>query len=376
MEEPIRIAQIIGKLNAAGVEAVINNYYRNIDHTKFQFDYYIEEDSNCAPPQELVDMGARYYVIPPYQKPFQYMSELIKKFKENQYQIVHVNMNTLSVFALCAAWIAKVSVRINHNHSTAGKGETKRNILKYALRPFAKIFATHYCACSVYAGEWLFGKNTMKKGKVQVFNNAIDVGKFAFKPDVRQEVRKELRIEDKTVIGHVGRFCYQKNHDFLIDIFNEVSKLNDDAVLILVGIGELTDDIKNKVHKLGLNKKVQFLGVRKDIDRIYQAMDVFVLPSRYEGLPVVGVEAQASGTPCVFSDAMTAETKMTNHTVMLSLDETAKSWAEKVLELTRFSKKDNTKEIQRAGFDIACEGEKLERYYEKIIYARKKERRT
>ena len=367
MGKPIRIAQIIGKLNAAGVEAVINNYYRNIDHSKFQFDYFIDADSNCEPKQELIDMGAKYITIPPYQKLPQHMSALIKIFRENQYQVVHVNMNTLAVFSLCAAWIAGVPVRINHNHSTASKGETKRNILKYLLRPFAKIFATHCCGCSKYAAEWLFGKKALSNGNVTVFNNAIDINRFKYNADIRTEVRKELNIEDKVVIGHIGRFCYQKNHDFLIDIFNEICKQNDNAVLILVGIGELSDDVKNKVHKLGLDDKVKFLGVRKDAERIYQAMDVFVLPSRYEGLPVVGVEAQTSGTPCVFSDAMTAETKMAKNTIMLSLDEPVNVWAEKVLEFSKIPKYDSSVEIQAAGFDISVESKKLEHYYENCL---------
>ena len=177
-DKPIRVAHVIGKLNAAGVEAVVNNFYRNIDHSKYQFDYFIDADSNCEPPQELIDMGARYFIIPPYQKLFQHIKELTRLFKENKYQIVHSGMNTLAPISMYCAWKASVPVRINHNHSTAGKGETKKNILKYCLRPFAKCFATDYCACSEYAGEWLFGKRMMKQGKVTVFKNAIDLDKF------------------------------------------------------------------------------------------------------------------------------------------------------------------------------------------------------
>jgi glycosyltransferase EpsF len=367
VDKPIRVAHIIGKLNAAGVEAVVNNYYRNINHDNIQFDYYIDADSNCKPPQELIDMGARYIVIPPYQHLFKHLSCLIKHFKENDYKIVHSGMNTLAVFSLFAAWIAKVPVRINHNHSTASKGETKRNIMKYALRPFAKLFATDYCACSNYAGEWLFGKKSMVNGEVTVFNNAVDLNRFKLDDEARKTIRKELGIEDKLVIGHIGRFCYQKNHDFLIDIFNEVHKQNPNSVLILVGIGELTDAIKAKVSELGLKDCVKFLGVRTDVDKLYQAMDVFVLPSHYEGLPVVGVEAQASGLPCVFSDAMTAETKMTETTQMFSLSLSAKDWASKVIKAAGTPRRDTSSEIRKAGFDIANEGKKLEEFYLKRI---------
>ncbi len=363
MSEPIRVAHVIGKLNAAGVEAVVNNYYRHMDHSKIQFDYYIDADSNCEPPQELIDMGARYFVIPPYQKLPQHMKALIKHFKENKYQIVHSGMNTLAVFSLCAAWIAGVPCRINHNHSTASKGETKRNILKYMLRPFAKMFATDCFGCSKYAAEWLFGKGCVDTGKVKVFNNAIDVSKFAYSEEKRKEIRKELGIGDKFVVGHIGRFCFQKNHEMLIDIFHEVHKKEPNSVLILVGIGELIDEIKGKVDKLGLSDSVKFLGVRKDVDRIYQAMDVFVLPSHYEGLPVVGVEAQASGVPCVFSSAMTKETKISDVSVMLDLDEPLKKWVDTVLECKNKSIKDTTSQIQAAGFDIKTEAVKLQNFY-------------
>ena len=188
--EPIRIAHVIGKLYAGGVESVIYNYYRHIDRTKYQFDFIIDADSKIDPPQEIMDLGARFYVVPPYQKLPQYMKELVRLFRENRYQIVHSSMNSLAVFSLCAAWIAGVPIRICHNHSRPGKGETKRNILKYSLRPFSKLFPTHLCACSRMAGEWLFGKRAMKRGKVTIFNNAIETEKFAFDPVVRNEVRK------------------------------------------------------------------------------------------------------------------------------------------------------------------------------------------
>lgn len=368
MGEPIRVAHVIGKLNAAGVEAVINNYYRNIDHNKFQFDYIIDSDGECQPPQELINMGARYFVVPPYQKLPQHIKALTKIFRENKYQIVHSGMNTLAPISMFCAWRAGVPVRINHNHSTAGKGETKRNILKYMLRPFAKCFATHYAACSKYAGEWLLGKRMMQNKKVTVFNNAIDAKKFSFNPIVRDEVRKELGIEEKYVIGHVGRFCFQKNHEFIIDTFNEVHKIDSNAILLLIGIGDLQDKIKKKVKSLNLEDSVFFLGVRKDVDRLYQAMDIFVLPSHYEGLPVVGVEAQAAGLPCLLSDQMTKETVILSETKMLPLKAGPKKWAEQIEEMNSIKHRNTLEEIKKAGFDIHLEAKKLEKYYkEKVL---------
>ena len=363
---PIRIAHIIGKLNAAGVEAVVNNYYKNIDHNKYQFDYFIDADSKCQPLQALIDMGARYYVVPPYQKLPQYLLTLIKIFKKNNYRIVHSGMNTLAVFSLFAAWFANVPVRINHNHSTASKGETKRNLLKYMLRPLATVFATHYCACSNYAGEWLFGKQLVREGKVTIFNNAIDIASFSYNPAWREAMREELNIGNKLVVGHVGRFCFQKNHEFLIDVFKIVHDKDKNAILLLIGIGELQDAIKQKVLDLGLQNSVIFLGARSDVDKLYQAMDVFVLPSHYEGLPVVGIEAQAAGLPCILSDQMTDETVVIKETKVLPLSAGTTVWAEAILETKNSRRRNTTEEVKNAGFDIKTEAKKMEIFYDTL----------
>lgn len=376
MEEsngPIRIAHVIGKLNAAGVEAVVNNYYRNIDHSKYQFDYYIDSDGECQPSQELIDMGARYFVIPPYQNLGQHIRQLTRLFKENQYKIVHTGMNTLAPISMFCAWCAGVPVRINHNHSTAGKGDTKRNLMKYTLRPFARCFATHYAACSRYAGEWLFGKKMVESGKVKIFNNAIDVNKYKFNSKVREEVRRELALDDKYVVGHVGRFVYQKNHEFLIDVFESVHQKNKNALLLLVGIGELQDRIKEKVKTLGLTDSVQFLGARNDVYRLYQAMDVFVLPSHYEGLPVVGVEAQAAGLPCIFSDQMTRETIVLDDAKMVSLTDDLSIWSNAILQAKTSNRSAGCKKIAEAGYDIAIEVKRLQRTYDEWLTDDKKE---
>lgn len=363
IEKPIRVAHVIGKLNAAGVESVINNYYRHIDRAKYQFDFFVDADGECTPPKELMELGARYFVIPPYQHIFKHIKTLIRLFKDNRYLIVHSSMNTLSPISLFCAWIAGVPVRINHNHSTAGKGEFKRNCLKYVLRPFSKCFATHFAACSKYAGEWLFGKKSMQSGKVKIFNNAIDVDKFKYSESVRETVRKELGVDGKFVIGHVGRFCYQKNHEFLIDVFKSVHDTEEKSVLLLVGTGKLKEHIENKVKTLGLENNVLFLGVRKDVDRLYQAMDVFVLPSHYEGLGVVGIEAQASGLPCLFSDQVPREAIIIPETKVLSLDTDFYIWAQTIMKLKNIPRVDSTFSVSNSGFDIKKESYVLEQFY-------------
>lgn len=367
-KEPVRIGMVIGKMNNGGVESVVFNYYKNIDRDKVQFDFFVDSDSSVFHEEKIKALGGNLYIIPPYQKLGAYLKTLEKHFRENNYKIVHSNINTLSVFPLYAAKKAGVPIRIIHNHSTAGKGETKKNIMKYMLRPFAKTYATNYIACSEYAGDWIFGKKFMSTGKVTVLRNAIDLGDFSYNPDLRKTVRDELGLKATDfVIGHVGRYCYQKNHDFLIDIFKRVHDKNKNAVLLLIGSGELVDEVNEKIQSLGLTDCVKSLGIRNDVNRIYQAMDVFALPSRYEGLPVVGVEAQACGLPCVLSDAMTKETQMLDSTVMLSLDKSADEWADAILSYENFDRYDTSQEMREHGFDIAEEGKKLSKYYEDVL---------
>ena len=363
----VRVAQIMGKWLGGGVEAVVMNYYRHIDRNKIQFDFICDEDSTCIPKEEIEKLGGKVILISPYQKVFKYHKELKKVLKEGNYKIVHSHINAISVFSLWAAKSAKVPVRIAHSHSTSNKKEWKKTLLKNILRPFSKVFATDYFCCSELAGRWLFGNRTYDKGKVYLLNNAIDVDKFKYNEKVRKGKRKELNIKDKDlVIGHIGRFVKQKNHEFLIDIFNEIYKQNKNTILLLAGEGPLKEEIEQKVKDLNLEKSVKFLGQRNDANELYQAMDAFVLPSLYEGLPVVGVEAQAAGLPCFFSTDMTKETKVLKTTKFIELTESPQKWASKILkELKNYKRIDTTQEITGNKFNISIEATKLEDYYNK-----------
>ena len=372
--EPIRVAHIIGKWLGGGVESVVMNYYRHINRNKIQFDFICDEYSTNIPYKEIEQLGGRVILVPPYQKVIKYHRTLKKVLKEGNYQIVHSHINVLSVFSLYAAKKAHVSVRIAHSHSTTNKKEWKKNILKQVLRPFSKVFATDYMCCSELAGRWLFGNKTYNKGKVYLLNNAIDIEKFKYNEKVRKQKREELDIKDDTlVIGHVGRFVAQKNHTFLIDIFNEIHKQNKDSILLLVGQGPLMNEIKEKVNRLNLTDSVMFLGQRNDASELYQAFDVFLLPSLYEGLPVVGVEAQAVGLLCVLSDEMTKETKMLESTVMISLNKDLSEWSDIILTTYNGKQNDNSIEIMcKNGFNIRTEAIKLENYYRKVMIIHEK----
>ena len=352
-----------------GVESVLLSYYSHIDNSKIKFDFIIDEDSTCEIPyKKIEEMGSRVILCPSYKKVFKYMKFLENLFKENKYNIIHSNINTLSIFPLKAAKKAGIPIRIAHSHSTSNKKEWKKNLLKNILKPFSKKYANTYFACSEFAGRYLFGDKTFDNGEVTVINNAISIDKFKFDEQLRKKKRKELGIKDnQLLIGHIGRFVEQKNHRFLIDIFNEIYKQNKNAILLLVGQGPLVDEIKEKVKDLGLKNNVKFLGQRKDANELYQAMDIFCLPSLYEGLPVVGVEAQANGLLCILSDEMTKETKILKSTKFLSINESPKTWADVIFkEYKGFKRKDVLNEIKENGFDITTEAKKLEKIMEKL----------
>lgn len=365
MGEPIRIAQVVGPVVLGGVDTMVMNYYRHIDRSKVQFDFIMDGYEKTPIDDEIRALGGRVYKVEPYAKNIvKSMRQYYRIFRENRYPIVHCHMNTLSVFPLFEAWRAGVPVRIAHSHSTAVKSEGTRTTIKYMLRPFSKLFPTDYCACSEYAGRWLFGDKFFDSGKVRVIKNAIDLERFSFKPQVRTQMREKLGIENKFVVGHVGRFMYQKNHDFLIDIFDEIHKQNPNSILLLIGDGPLKKQIQEKVDKLGLTNSVQFLGLRRDVPDLLQAMDVFVLPSYYEGLPVVGVEAQAAGLPCFFSDAITAETKITDLVSFINLSQTPANWAQKIVCCANdFPRTNMHQEIEKSGFDIQNAAKELEKLY-------------
>ena len=364
MSEPIRVLQIIGLSCGGGVEAVIMNYYRHIDKSKVQFDFVVHENPLKSFADEAKSMGANVYEVTPYTKNIlKFTYEIYRIIKEGNYKIVHSNMNSLSGFPLLAAYLAGAKVRILHNHTTDTKEEGLRTTIKRVLRPFAKAFANQSWACSKLAGEWMYGKEAVENGDVTVINNAIDLDKFAFNQKKCNGLRKELGLEDKFVVGHVGRFMKQKNHEFLIDVFAEVFKDKENAVLLLIGEGPLMELIKDKVSRLNLNDKVIFLGVRSDVADLYNVMDVFVLSSFYEGLPVVGVECQANGLPFLCSSNVTKEVVFSTAIELFDLNVGATQWAKKTIVMGNTGRIETRSDIKAAGFDIRVESRKLEERY-------------
>ena len=362
---PIRVAHVMGKMLGGGVEAVVMNYYRNIDRSRVQFDFLVDSDSTLVPRGEIEALGGRVFEVPPYQHVAAYQRELRRLFSEQRWRIVHSHLNALSVFPLRAAAAEGVPVRIAHSHSTSGKGELAKNAAKALLRTQANRYPTRRLACSRYAGEWLFGRG----GEYEVVYNAIDLSRFAFDAEARAAARADLGlVGGQFVIGHVGRFMAQKNHEFLLEAFALVAERRADAVLALAGDGERRPLVERWAAERGLADRVLLLGQVEDSAKVYQAFDAFALPSLYEGLGLVGVEAQRAGLPCVLSDRITREVDVTGTVKFLPIDD-PQAWADALCAIEPDEAVRDLGEGPEcfADYDITLAAPKLADLYERML---------
>lgn len=366
----VKVLRIIGECKTGGTETIALNYYRKIDHDKIAMDFLFYGDNIPRFNEELEKNGDKVINVVDYTKNLvKSISQIKKAVKKGNYDIVHSQLNTLNVFPLMGAWLGGAKIRVCANHSTANlKYECKKSIIKYILRPTTKIFATHYAACSKYAGQWCFGKRALKKGKIKVIRNAIDLTDYIYSPEVRKRIREKENWNGRFVIGHIGRFTEQKNHEFLLKIFNEIHEKCPKALLVLVGDGDLMEDVKNKAEVMGLSDSVKFLGIRFDVKEILQGMDVFLFPSLYEGLGNVVIEAQASGMHCVVSDTTPEEVKMTDLVEFVSLEKSETKWADSVLKYQKgYERKDTYKLLVKNGYEISSAAKDLEKYYFSLV---------
>lgn len=364
--EKIRILYFIDTMGCGGIQQFALEIMKKINKDKFIVDFLLLDDGKTHPFEEVLkDLGICIYKLKGIwlEAPLdfiKYCKALNDFFKEHHnYKVVHMHSSSKNFMILKVAKKYGIKVRIAHSHNIGFQSKNKfkivlGNIFKYTL----KKYATHYFACSELAGKWLFGIENVK-----IIHNAVNYDKFKFNEDRRQELRKELGLEEKIIIGNVGRFMNQKNHIFLIDIFNEIHKENENTILMLVGEGEKEQKIRTKVEELGLIDSVKFMGFCNNINELMWCMDVFLLPSLYEGLPVVGIEAQCAGLPCFMSkDVITSEVKITENVKFIGLDKSAEEWADVILK-SDLSRRNTYQEIKDAGYLIEQTVEELEKFY-------------
>lgn len=361
----IRVLQCVNNMHRAGLETVLMNYYRNIDRTRIQFDFLTHRPDRDDYDDEIEALGGRIYRAPrlyPQNYPayFAYMKQLFAEHPE--YKIVHSHIDSMSYLPLLAAKKAGVPVRIAHSHNT-GLDKDLKYILKQYFRYRLPSVANCFWSCGEKAGEFLF-----RGEPFTVIPNAIDPEIFCYRPEIRQAKRAELGLGDQFAVGHIGRFSDQKNHKFLIEIFCRILDKDPNAVLILAGKGEKEPQIREKVQALGIEKSVSFLGNRSDINELYQAMDVFVMPSLYEGVPMVGIEAQMAGLPCVFSDKVPQEVAFSDKCSFVELGRTAEQWAVAVLACAGERTVAGSQDVK---YDIRYAHSQLEEKYQ-TLYAGKR----
>lgn len=369
MAGPMRVAQVMGKMVGGGLEAVVMNYYRRIDHDRVQFDLLVDEDSTLVPREEVESHGGRIIEVPPYQHVVAYSRELERLYREEGWQVVHSHMNSLSVFPLRAAKRVGVPVRIAHSHSTGGRGEYARNAMKAVLRTQANRYPTHRLANTRYAGEWLFGKGADFK----LLYNAIDLEAFRYNPALRFKEREKLGLAESTfVVGHLGRFMEQKNHAFLVESFALFANQHPDCALVLAGDGKLRGEIEEKAQGSGVGEKVLFLRQCSDTPALYQSFDCLAFPSLYEGLGIVLVEAQRAGLPCLVSEFVPRVADVTGTCEFIPIDD-PRAWSEALLRIAEAPASDRSMpgmDACFADYDIEEAAPRLVSYYEDLAAGR------
>ncbi len=359
--EKIKIAQIVGNATTGGVISCILNFYRHIDRDAFVFDFYSYGPSKFD--EEIRSLGGNVYYIPKAIRPLSHVHALKKLLKDKGYDIIHAHLTTLSVVSLCAAKMAKCKVRVCHSHSTTHRGE-KTKIVKDCLRPFSKMFATHLAGCSEYSIRWLYGKKAAKDAFL--LHNAIELDRFQPDTELRERTRKTLGLGDEFVFGTIGRLVYQKNYKFLIDAFALYASKNPHGKLLIVGDGDEKSAIIKKIDKYGLRDRVSILSEVNDVQKYYSAFDCFLLPSRYEGLPLVAVEAQAMNLHCLLSSEITKEVDMGGVYGFLNI-KSATVWANAMQKAFDERPRENVHDtLVGSSFDITSETKRLEEFYKSI----------
>ena len=351
-----RLLCIVGSMNAGGAETFLMKLFRNIDRTKYQMDFCVAEKKAGVYDDEIRALGGKILYTIPKSKGFIRSFLAIKNIvSQGEYKyVMRVSQHSLSGLELIAAKMGGATTTIFRSSNTQTGGGRVNRLLHRLCKPITMFVPNIKIAPSTEAAEFMFGRSAVNKQKVLILPNALDTQIYSFNKAVRELYRKEMNIENSLVVGHIGRFTQQKNHMFLIDVFAEVRKIEESAVLLLIGQGELEKNIQSKVEQYGLSSSVKFLNVRKDIPELLSAMDVFLFPSFYEGMPNTVIEAQTSGLSCVISDSITKEARVTDLVTYMSLKCGEHAWAKVVVDnMNSHTKREQYADIMKQnGYDI------------------------
>lgn len=363
MADKTRVLHILAALGSGGVDTLLYNFYMCMDRSRIAFDFIIHRPPGGMVETMLAGEDSQVFHLPRFRRVFSNFFKTRAIIKKGRYPIVHVHHTTKSFVQLLAAWSCGVPVRIAHSHDAL----IRHGFDRWRARFFGwltTLLSNRQFACSDMAGRYVFGAAT-RSPTYRLLPNAIQIGRFAFDPARRREFRAELGLPDEAfVLLHVGRFAEQKNHARLIRIFREVLKIRPEARLLLVGTGELEEEIRRQVAKADLGRAVVFAGESSDVPAYLQAADVFVLPSLHEGLGIVLIEAQTAGLPCFASkDAVPSDADVTGLVTFLPLEESDARWAEAICSADLSSRKNQVECVRAAGYDISVEAPRLENWY-------------
>lgn len=362
----IKVMHAVSIMNRAGQETFIMNMYRNIDRSEIQFGFQCSVSGIGDFDEEIKVLGGEIYHLEenrcriPFLKYINDIRIQYRFFKEHKdYEVYHIH--TYHAFnawlSIVGAKMAGVQKVVLHSHNTFGMHPTLHKFFRF----FLKYMKIERLACSKMAAEWMYGEKEV--ARVKIINNGINAEEFVFQKEERLKKRKELGIDNNLVIGHIGRFMPQKNHKFLIDIFEQIVKKDNKAILLLIGVGELQNEIEEMVKQKRLIENVRFMGTRTDIRELLWAMDLFLFPSLYEGLSVVAIEAQAAGVPVLAADTLTKETKITDCMQFYSLKRSPKEWAEQVNIIIKRGHQKTLDSIRKAHYDMKENVSVMERIY-------------
>ena len=372
MQKQIHVLQLFGEpFSNGGQESFIMNMYRHIDHEKVQFDFFSPFTlNNEVMRDEIISLGGKIsYAGLPFgpDNNNNFRNGVSAFFREHkgEYDIVHIHSGSTYALMVGSKIARQSGVKhvIVHSHC-GGFANLKYHVIKFLSIHSLLTYPTDYFACSHLAARWKFPTPIIKSKKYTVIKNAVDVSRFCYNPDIRDKYRREFGLENNLVIGHTGRFTIQKNHSFIIDVFAAVSSLEPSARLVLVGTGDLQNEIKEKVNSLGLTDKVNFLNIRHDVPELMNMFDVFLLPSFFEGLPVVGVEAQATGLPVVTSTGVTPELPIEDLSTYIPLSDSPDRWADEIIKVSKQPRRNTTEEITACGYEINTSAGILQKLYE------------